>query len=297
MEALYQDLTRPHDSSISVLNIDLKFFLVPWHYHPDTEIILITEGEGLRFVGDHVDSYRENDLVIVGSNLPHVWKSSKVHYDDRNEIRARCKVVHFREEEFGSNFWNLPSLKPVTTFLGQAGMGIHFSGSIIHWAREKIFEMEVQSPFDRLISLMELLKGLEADQGKEVLSSTLVAEQLDRSDGMRFNRVLEFIATHFRETISLEDISRHIHLTPTSFCRYFKDRTQKSFTRYLIEYRLSFACKMLTSTESNIQDIAFDSGFSNLAHFNEQFKKLYGLTPRQYRLVNRGKYDLSRVGA
>jgi AraC-like DNA-binding protein len=160
----------------------------------------------------------------------------------------------------------------------------------------KIFEMEEQTSFERLLSLLELLMRLESDQGKELLSSTLAAEQLNRSDGLRFNRVLEYITAHFRETITLEDISRHIHLTPTSFCRYFKERTRKPFTRYLIEYRLAFACKMLLSTDNNIQDIAFESGFTNIAHFNDQFRKLYGITPRQYRAINQGKYDLSQMG-
>ncbi len=297
MEALYQDLTRWPETAISVLNIDLKFLLVPWHYHPEIEIILITQGEGLRFVGDHVDSYAADDLVMVGSNLPHVWRSSEIHYDNTNDLRTRCMVVHFREEDFGSNFWNLPSINPLKKLLDRSVMGIHFTGPVVQWAKMKILDMEMQSPFDRLLSLLELLQRLESEQGKELLSSTLAAEQLNRSDGLRFNRVLEYITSHFRETITLEDISSLIHLTPTSFCRYFKDRTGKAFTRYLIEYRLAFACKMLVNTEKNIQDIAYESGFTNLSHFNEQFRKLYRSTPGQFRVINRDKFDLSLPGA
>jgi len=283
MEALYQDLNRPVGASISFLHVQLPFFVVPWHYHPDIEILLITKGSGRRYVGDHVENFSKGDLCILGSNLPHVWKSEPSYYTDDTVNKAECMVIHFRKEMFGDLFWQLPEMVKTSHFLESTKRGISFKGK----SRKKI-EKQIKHAFtisheERLTLVLEILLTMTNSEEYKHLASTGFSNEVQSDDGVRFQKVFEFVASNYQRSISLEEVAEHIHLSPTAFCRYFKERAGKSFLQYLNQYRIGLARRLLIDSELKIQEIAFECGFGNLSHFNKHFKKLTGITPKIYR--------------
>jgi len=283
MDALYQDLNRPIGASTSFLYVQLPHFVVPWHYHPDIELLLITKGEGRRFVGDHIENFYPGDLCLIGSNLPHVWKNDPSYYQNNPDKKAECLVIHFRKEQFGATFWHLPEMQRVAHLLESAQRGIRLSGKI----RDEI-ELKTKSGFaksheERLTLVLEILHSISKSKELLFLASTGFSNEVQSGDGQRFQSVIEYITLNYQHPILLEEVAEHIHLSPTAFCRYFKNRTGKSFLQYLNHYRISLARKLLIEGQLKIQEIAFECGFGSLSHFNKHFKKLTGTAPKVYR--------------
>ncbi|TLX78138.1 helix-turn-helix domain-containing protein [Labilibacter sediminis] len=294
MEAIYQDLNRPIGASISFLHVELPHFVVPWHYHPDIEILLVTKGEGRRIVGDHIENYYPGDLCILGSNLPHVWKNDPSYYQSNPDKIAECLVIHFRTELFGDAFWQLPEMQKTASFLNSANRGIKFTGDTRDMLAHKIKSGFLKNPEERLSHVLDLLYSMAQSEERNFLASSGFTNEVQSSDGERFQRAIEYIALNYQRPILLEEIAEHVHLTPTAFCRYFKERTDKTFLQYLNHYRIGLARRLLIEGQLKIQEVAFECGFGNLSHFNKHFKKLTGITPKHYRIEHqKGHYQLN----
>ena len=89
--------------------------------------------------------------------------------------------------------------------------------------------------------------------------------------------------SNFHREISLQEIANVSHMSPTAFCRYFKSRTQKSFTQFLNELRVGHASKLLHDKSYSISDVCYESGFNNFTNFNKFFKAITKETPSNYR--------------
>lgn len=87
----------------------------------------------------------------------------------------------------------------------------------------------------------------------------------------------------YKENISLQEIADIASMTPQAFCKYFRERTQKTLTEFINEVRISHACKMLYSEEYSIEQVCYDSGFNSPSNFNRQFKKTVQMTPLEFR--------------
>lgn len=283
MEALFQELNSPKSASISVLHVKHKHFLVPWHYHPENEILLILKGEGRRFVGDHVENFYEGDLCFIGANLPHVWKSKEEYQHSRQEINAECLVIHFRNDLFGQAFGELVELSGIAELLKASSRGIKFYGDTRKRLSRYINESLNAQPEERLILLLKIVNIMAQTDECQYLSSTGFSKEVHSFDGQRFQKIIEFISINYRRQIRLNELAEQIHMTPTAFCRYFKSRTGKSFLQYLNSYRIGLARRLLIENKLKIQEIAFECGFGNLSHFNTHFRRINGATPREFR--------------
>jgi AraC-like DNA-binding protein len=101
-------------------------------------------------------------------------------------------------------------------------------------------------------------------------------------DEERMRCINEYVYEHFTEKITIKNIASIANMTETSFCRYFKTRTLKNFTRFLNEIRISYACKLLSNTRYTVTAVCFESGFNELSYFTRQFKKIMKLAPQEY---------------
>ena len=266
-----------------MLFVDRPHFIVPWHFHPEIEIMLILEGEGTRIVGDKIENYSRGDLIVVGSAVPHCWKSGPIHYESPEKIRARAHVILFREDSFGNKFFDLPELHNVKEFFKRAERGIKFTGKTKVSISEKICKAYQLNGLQRFISFMDILSVMAESTEYETLLSRPNHSINSGADMQRINLVLDYLVVNFRNQIRLEDASSLACMSSTSFCRYFKARTNKSFGRFLNEIRIEHARKLLVSTNYNIDKICFESGFVNPPNFYEQFKKITKCTPSQYK--------------
>lgn len=259
------------------------YFIVPWHFHPEIEIMLVTSGKGTRFVGDSIEYFEPYDLVMVGPNLAHVWKNSQEHYQAGSAHTAECIYTVFTEDSFGKNFFNIPEMNKVKHLLSKASRGIKFEGKTKQRVAGKILESFHQAGVEQFISLIGILDELSVSDDYVFLSTIGYDQKVQASDMQRLNGVLDFLMKNFRNEIKLEQVAGIASMSPTSFCRYFKSRTNKTVIQFLNEIRIGHAHKMLIETQYNMDQISAESGYKNVSNFYEQFQKITGKSPFKFR--------------
>jgi AraC-like DNA-binding protein len=282
MEEFYEKLSKEAEYCINYLEADCPYLEVPWHFHPEAEIIYIEKGSGTRFVGDHSESFTEGDIGLVGPNLPHVWRSDPIYRENIPGLAAHVQVVHFNEEIFKGPLAVLPEMQGINQLLFEAQYGIKFFGSARANIEIHMKELIRTSGVDKLLVLIKILDFMSKTDEKQMLASTGYSKIRKSTDFDRFDKAHRYMIDNFQKNINLESVSDLIGMTPTSFCRYFKKHTSKSFHTVLNEIRIGHACKLLIENKINISEICYESGFSNISNFNEQFKKIKGTSPSLY---------------
>ena len=254
-------------------------FLKLWHYHAELELVVIKESTGTRFVGDSIEKFEPGEVILIGKNLPHMWLNDAAYFQQNSSLTAVAYSIHFREDFMGQTFLGLESAAPITALFEKAKRGIKFidlSFSIMEEITQLIQEKDA---FQQLLKLLFLLHQLAKHETTIVLSSEgyLFSKLVDGSD-----KTSEYIFNNFNKPIQLADVAARQGMNPSAFSRYFKRIHRKTFSRYLIEIRIGFACKLLMENKLNISIICYESGFNNLSNFNKQFRKIKGMSPKEY---------------
>jgi len=285
-EEFYEQLSTDSTYGINILNTDCPYLDIPFHFHPETEIMYMEKGSGTRFVGDHSEAFSGGDIGLIGPNLPHVWRSDPVYRENIPGLTAHVQVVHFHDAVLKGPLANLPEMKAINRLLLESQYGIKFFGSARENLENMMKEMVKTTGIDKLLQLVKMLDFMAKTEEKQLLASAGYSKIMKSADFDRFDKAHRFMIDNFQSNIKLETVSLMVGMTPTSFCRYFKKRTKKSFHTVLNEIRIGHACKLLIEGKMNISGIGYESGFNNISNFNEQFKKLKGISPSQY-LKNR----------
>lgn len=282
-EPLFQRIHVAENQSYTVLRVDRPYFVVPWHFHPEIELMMVVEGEGTRFVGDSIDRFGPGDLVLVGANLSHVWKNGATHYAEPSGIRAKARVILFRDDCFGDSFFKTPEMQPVRALFQRAERGIFFYGETQQAVAEKISNAHSQQGIRRLLTFLDILHDLANSEEYRLLSTLSYTQSMGAGDIARLNTVLNFLVTEFRNPLRLEEVAAQANMSPTAFCRYFKSRTNKTVVGFINELRVGHAHKLLLETPAKVADISFACGYNNQSNFYEQFQLITGRSPAQYR--------------
>ncbi|KAA3633291.1 MAG: helix-turn-helix domain-containing protein [Bacteroidetes bacterium] len=254
-------------------------FLKIWHYHPELELVVIKASEGTRFVGDSIEKFEPGEVILIGKNLPHMWLNYDSYFQKNSGLIASAYSIHFREDFVGKAFLNLNSTSHLSNLFEKARRGIRFldlNFSIQTAIRQLI---EEKDDFQKLMQLLRILHQLAKHEKITLLSSegylnTKISEGSDE--------IHEYIFKNFKNSIQLNDVASIAGMNPSAFSRYFKRIHQKTFSRYLIEIRIGYACKLLIENKSNISAVCYESGFNNLSNFNKQFRKIKGLNPSEF---------------
>lgn len=284
MQPQFIKVPNSPDTSFLIRDMKVPYFYNPFHFHPELELTFIIHGTGTRFIGDNIDYFCQGDLVLVGPNLPHLWKNDKVYYEDEG-LNSHAIVIQFKEDFLRNEFGELPEMAQIKSLLASSEQGLKIFGQTQHKIAKRMLAMLKQSPIERIASLLMILSTIAASREYELLSSPGFAKAYNNSkaDMERINRVYAYVIENFSEDINLNDIARVANLSPTAFCRYFKSCTNKTFSAFLLETRLNYACKLLVNDARNITQVSFEAGFNNLSYFNRQFKKFTGISPLQYK--------------
>lgn len=282
MTPLYQELPFTDTSYINFYKEDLPHFIVPWHYHPQIEIMYILEGTGTRFVGDHIDRYQVGDVCMVGPQLPHEWRNDDEFFKRGAGLKASCLCLFFLKDIFDGNLIRLPEMNNIRQLIERSRRGIKFTGS----SREKIGEYIRQSVeltgAARIVRFISLLEMMATTDEYELLASIGFTESVNSSDFDRFDKVYQYMMKNFRQPIRLEEVASLVGLTPNAFCRYFRERTQKTFVQYLNDIRIGHAKKLLIEGRLKISTLSMEAGFNNLSNFIELFKRSAHMSPSEY---------------
>lgn len=274
--------------SFSVRRDVVLYFYDRWHYHPEIELLHIEQGSGTQFVGDNIQNFQAGDVFLIGPNLPHYWRCDNAYFENRNDLVAQATVVHFLENFWGDSFLQLPENRPIARFLEKARQGIRFFGELREGVKSLMHDMlnqsgTVQSGTNKVITLMRILALMAQSDEWETLSSTEYPAQYDEADTDRINQIYAYALANFQRKISLEEIAAVANMSPNSFCRYFKSRSRKSFSQFVLELRVHHACKMLIDGQLPVSQVCFDSGFNQFSTFNKYFREITGKSPGQYR--------------
>ena len=281
-DVFYEKLPRESEFSINFLEVEVPCLDVPWHYHPETEIIFIEKSTGSRFVGDHSEPFDEGDVGLIGANLPHVWKSDSRYQQNTPGLKAKVYVVHFRDEIFKGPLSVLPEMQGINQLLHEAQFGIKFLGVAREGIAVLMKEIIKAKGIDKMLKLTNLLDFMARTNEKQLLASSGYSKIRKSVDFDRFDKAHRYMIDNFQQNISLDEVSNIVGMTPTSFCRYFKKHTKKSFHTILNEIRVGHACKLLLENKLNISGVCYECGFNNVSNFNEQFKKIKGISPSRF---------------
>ena len=254
-------------------------FYNKWHFHPELELTHIVKGRGTRFVGDNIEFFQDGDLILVGSNLPHVWKNQ----NKESELSV-ARVVQFLPNFMGEDILKLVEFKNIQKLLIKSSFGLKIEGEVkvlILGFLNKLFKTE--DPLERIILIIKMLDCLGTSDETIPISKSLFLVELDKQNKDRLNRVIDYTITNFASKIMLEDVASISNMSVSNFCKFFKVRVKKTYVQYLTEVRIGLSCKMLIENQLSINRIAYDSGFVNISNFNRAFKLNKNMTPFSYR--------------
>jgi len=280
MKALLEKIPLRDEKSLLVRHFAIPYFNAPFHFHPEYELTYIVNGTGKRFVGASIDNFEPGDLILLGSNVSHYWRSDAEYYQHQ-ERRSEAIVVqfsiHFAEQIIGQ----MPEFRAVMNLLAQSFHGIQF---LLNQPLANSLEQLVeQKGVNQVCAFLELLDQLASHSATRLLNATVSHANAKETGNDRMQRIVEFTLTNFQRDVTLHEAADLANLTVTSFCRYFRKYTSKTYIDYLNEIRISHARKLLIDSRLSVQEIGLISGFQNLSNFHRLFKQQTGLSPLAYR--------------
>lgn len=285
---IYIQFMKPHFKPIAadesnlfkiVMQENEKEFEYPWHFHPEYELTYIIKSQGTRYVGNSIENFFDDDLVLIGPNMPHCWISSPGLSQSASAI-----VIYFKEE-FAEKTW-MESIEfgSIRQLLDLSKKGIKFDNALALSLKQNFFELQKLPAFDKLILVLKILQELAEKAKHHVLCKQGFSYELNHSHNEWINKVYKFIEINYNKKIALTDISREVNMSEEYFSRFFSKTMKKTFFEFLNEYKITRACKLLIETDRQISEVCYAAGFESVPFFYRQFKKFKNCQPKTYRL-------------
>lgn len=247
-----------------------------WHFHPEYELVYIEGAEGNRRVGDHMSSFRGSDLVLIGSNIPHL----NFDYGVRTDYQK--VVVHIQPEFVKQHVQKVSELAILAPLFQRAKYGVAFHKPIKTSVGKALLHFQSLNPFQQYIQLLQLLQELASTDQAELLHAEPYINQYQQKEQGRMRAIFAYLDSHYHQKIQLETVARISNLSKEAFCRYFKKNTGKTFIDFLNQYRISQA-KRLLMEGAHVNEACFACGFESLSYFSRMFKRITKETPSGFR--------------
>lgn len=292
MKLEFEQIRSSSHESLAVSVGCRRHFNGPYHFHPELELTYIEHGHGTRLVGSHLSHFESGNLALIGSNVPHYYANDL--NDSRGHDWARSIVLQFHANCLGEAFFLMPETQSVAQLFTRAQCGLNIIGATKHTVVGKLKQVAQVSGYQRLMIFLEIL-GVLSQTPEEVqsLAQDQQSRRMTEYEAIRMDKAFRYLNTHSREVIYLKDVARIAGMTASSFSRFYKQMTGKSFQHTLIEIRLLDACQELMATDHSISEVCFATGFNNLSNFNRQFKRVKGISPKVFRAKWRHKQAAS----
>jgi len=282
MKLMHEQLNIIGQNTIKVKWDDFPHFTFPWHHHCEYEIVYVLKSFGTRYVGDSIENFKEGDLVLLGSNLPHYWKSAPVFHENNSKRKVNAVVVQFAADIFGTSQLQLPEFAAIKHLLSTAGQGIKFSNYNSASIQRKVLKMLRFTGFERYLGLLDILYEMTKHENPELLASVHFERESKGYDDNRINKILTYINYNYTQKINISDLADLSGMNTSAICRYFKLKTGKTIVQHINELRIGFACKLMTEKQLPIAQISNECGFNNISNFNRTFKQHTAKTPTAY---------------
>lgn len=279
-KVMNEQISFPGTESVKVKMNDITQFTFPWHAHNEYEIVYILESIGTRYIGDSFDKFKKGDLVLIGSGLPHFYKTDTTYLQENPSKSVKAVVVQFPAAVV-SGWGNIPEMKTIIYLLQRSARGLIFNLPEKAPIKQTLRSLHKKNGLDRLLSTVAILQQLANTKFDYASGSQYSAEMFLEKD-TRLIKILDYLNRNYLKALKLKQVSELFGMNTTAFCRYFKTKTSKTFIEYIQELRIGYACQLLTQHEISIKEVAFESGFNHLSYFNRAFKRIKGITPSAY---------------
>jgi AraC-like DNA-binding protein len=281
MKALSFKVPKDWGNSIKIYVDEGSYLYDRLHFHPEYQISLILKGKGDLYVGDSVKQFSEGDLFLLGSYLPHVFKSAPINQQGTC-IKVRSITIFFSLESLGNGFFDLHESRLLRLLLEQAKYGLRFNGIGYKIAYKNVKSLLHLENFPLVLGFLQVLHSLSSNPCRELLSNSKFINKQKETTHEKVNDIYHYIAKNYNRNITLNDIAAYSNMSIPSFSRYFKLHTQKTFIEFLNEVRINKACELLKKTNYSISQICYLVGYNNLSNFNRHFKRIRKETPSNY---------------
>lgn len=264
-------------SSIRVDRERLKEFYPHLHTHQELQLTWIIKGTGTAFIGDKIMRFSKEDIFLISSNLPHVFKS------DPSDEKVESLSIYFDPNFMGSSFLNLPETEQINYFLTTFKEGAIFEAGKDMALKQLLLSVEEVTGLKRILLFVELLEFIATNSiYKTIASPEYAAPKI--KDGEKINGIIGHLYSNYAKDVRLSEVAELAYMTPQAFCRYFKRHTRKSMIQYLNEIRIGKVCGWLQAKKYTVTESCYHAGFNNISHFNRTFKFVTGFTPSEYML-------------
>ncbi|MFK5971930.1 MAG: AraC family transcriptional regulator [Flavobacteriaceae bacterium] len=259
-----------------VVQVDIaEIFYDNLHQHEEIQISYIIKGQGKLIVANSIHSYTSGDIFVIAGETPHLFQSIAGKSD------SHMISLFFTKKSFGEGFFEIPELKEINTFFDTIARGFQI-GSEKKSIQQIMQTLCTADTFEKFLHFLRLIKIIIAAEKTE-LTGFIQTKKISNAEGRRLQQVFNYVMHNFEKNISLHQVSDLVHMTPPAFCRFFKQRTNKTFFQFLIELRIEHACQMLFDPNKiSIVEISEKSGFHSISNFNRAFKKIKKTTPSRY---------------
>jgi AraC-like DNA-binding protein len=282
MKPLLERLPLAQGESFVVKFFDYKYYPTPWHYHPEYEIVMVTESTGKRFVGNDISDFKPGNLALLGPNIPHTYRNDEKYYTKHSKLKARSIVIHFSETSLGHDFLQLPEAKPIVQLLQKSMQGLDVSGKTNEAVFEKLTLITEQKGIRRWHTLIEILMLLAESRSLKAITGTPQIGYNEK-ESERMCKVFDWLTLNYSSAIKLADAAKIATMNENAFSRFFAKRTRKTFSTYVQEMRLQKAARLMVEDEMSITQICYDCGYNNISNFNRQFLNYFEMNPVNYR--------------
>jgi len=280
MKPLLMRHSEPINESFKIWSNGNPYIHNPWHYHPECELTFILKGKGVLFIGDQMTEYNDDEVILIGPNLPHEWRSD---IEGSPDLYSESISIHFNQYFLGEYFYELSEATPIFNLLNNSIKGVKIEDQETKKKLKKVIKSVMNADgLLKLAKMLEVLHIVSSSPHLSYLSSASFVDTIDSGQDHRINQIYKHVMKNFTRDLSTKDVAMVINMTTTSFCRFFKSRTKKAFTRYLNEIRVGYSCRLLLEDKYSISQIAYQSGFGNMSNFNKQFRLIKNITPSQY---------------
>jgi AraC-like DNA-binding protein len=283
MKVLPFTIPPSQDKTILIEEQIMPHFYPYLHRHEEIQLTLILKGEGTLLVGSIMHPFKENQVYLIGANIPHVFKSDASYFTAGDEKQAHALTIFFNTKGKLASLFNLPELKAIHSFFATNYSGFRIPQEAFSDISGKILGIQYSSGLDQLMQFFQLLRSLSCLENIDALAPDLQLQTVSDYEGLRISNIYNYIMQNYSRDIMLEEVAAAAFMTPQAFCRYFKKHTRVTFVTFLNEIRINEACKkLIEGTYDSVSSIAYDCGFNSITNFNRVFKSTTGKSPRQY---------------
>ncbi|MGX7685633.1 helix-turn-helix domain-containing protein [Flectobacillus roseus] len=277
MKLILEEFAPDSNSSFRIMQNPRLSQIFYWHFHPEIELVYIEGTDGTRHVGEHISRYNYNDLVLIGSNIPHLNFDYMVKTEDYEKV-----VLQLSPSFLGNGLTQTPELKGIAELFERSQYGIAFGENVKVALAERMKNIRTIPPFEQFLEVLSIFQLLASTTEYELLHEKPVENQYNKKDQERIKRLYQFIDENYQRKIELSEVAEMTNLSEAAFCRYFKRMTRLTFIEFLNHYRVNQA-KNLLLLDKNVTETCFDCGFESMSYFNRTFKKLTGVNPLAFK--------------